>query len=228
MNGGYQAALDQRARHCHGARERRAYPVADAWLGLTFSPKGDRVYVGGGSQAAVFEFTFADGQADAHAHVRRGRAEEDARSPRFHRRRGALARRPPALRRRPLPRFGGGDQSAVGHGDRALQDRAPPLPHPVPPGRQVVLRHQLDGRHGLAPRDRDGQRQARVRLAPHPTDMVWAPGNETAPKGTSPWVGRIFVAAANTNSVRTGRHRGQGVLPLEVINLALTPRQPRA
>ena len=37
-------------------------PVADGWLGLVFSPKGDRVYVGGGSRAAVFEFTFAGGK----------------------------------------------------------------------------------------------------------------------------------------------------------------------
>ncbi|MEI9975763.1 MAG: beta-propeller fold lactonase family protein [Ignavibacteriota bacterium] len=39
--------------------------MADAWLGLTFTPKGDRVYVGGGSKASVFEFTFADGTLTA-------------------------------------------------------------------------------------------------------------------------------------------------------------------
>src|SRR3974390_2739352 len=37
-------------------------PVEDAWLGLTFSPLGDRVYAGGGSKAAIFEFTFRDGK----------------------------------------------------------------------------------------------------------------------------------------------------------------------
>src|SRR5262249_28781337 len=36
-------------------------PVPDGWLGLTFNPRGDRVYVGGGSKASVFEFTFANG-----------------------------------------------------------------------------------------------------------------------------------------------------------------------
>src|SRR5579884_1216008 len=35
-------------------RELSRVRAADAWLGLTFSPKGDRVYVGGGSRAAVF------------------------------------------------------------------------------------------------------------------------------------------------------------------------------
>src|SRR5580704_3291288 len=42
-------------------RETSRVPVADGWLGLTFSPKGDRVYVGGGSRAAVFEFSFSNG-----------------------------------------------------------------------------------------------------------------------------------------------------------------------
>src|ERR1700683_1846902 len=32
--------------------------VSDGWLGLTFSPKGDFVYVGGGSRASVYEFSF--------------------------------------------------------------------------------------------------------------------------------------------------------------------------
>ena len=36
-------------------------PVADAWLGLAFSPKGDTVYVGGASKASLFEFTFSAG-----------------------------------------------------------------------------------------------------------------------------------------------------------------------
>ena len=36
-------------------------PVADGWLGLTFSADGKFIYVGGGSQASVFEFSFSDG-----------------------------------------------------------------------------------------------------------------------------------------------------------------------
>jgi DNA-binding beta-propeller fold protein YncE len=38
-----------------------AVPVSDGWLGLTFAPKGDFVYVGGGSRASIFEFAFANG-----------------------------------------------------------------------------------------------------------------------------------------------------------------------
>src|SRR5688500_16547954 len=37
-------------------------PVPDAWLGLGFSPDGKSVYVGGGSRASVFEFSWDNGK----------------------------------------------------------------------------------------------------------------------------------------------------------------------
>ena len=43
------------------AEVRGSFPVPDGWLGLALSPRGDRVYVGGGSKGAVYEFTLADG-----------------------------------------------------------------------------------------------------------------------------------------------------------------------
>ena len=48
--------------------------MPDAWLGLAFAPKGDRVYVGGGARAAVFEFNFADGKLTAGRTFARGAA----------------------------------------------------------------------------------------------------------------------------------------------------------
>src|SRR5689334_19367983 len=52
LNGGYNppsiSVIDTST-----TRELGRTRVADAWLGLTFTPKGDRVYVGGGSQAAI-------------------------------------------------------------------------------------------------------------------------------------------------------------------------------
>src|SRR5579872_809098 len=40
-------------------------PVPDAWLGIAFAPAGNRVYLGGGARAAVFEFNFAAGKLTA-------------------------------------------------------------------------------------------------------------------------------------------------------------------
>ena len=39
-------------------KETARVPIADAGLGLAFSPDGRRVYAGGGSRNAVLEFTF--------------------------------------------------------------------------------------------------------------------------------------------------------------------------
>jgi DNA-binding beta-propeller fold protein YncE len=47
-----------------GAEEVSRTPVPDGWLGLVFAPKGNLVYVGGGSQAAVFEFSFSAGKLE--------------------------------------------------------------------------------------------------------------------------------------------------------------------
>ena len=57
-----QPALDHRSAAPTRCRRSSRTPVADGWLGLTFSPDGKCVYVGGGSRARVFEFAFADGK----------------------------------------------------------------------------------------------------------------------------------------------------------------------
>jgi hypothetical protein len=164
-----QAAIHRGARRRTG-RVVSSVPVPDAWLGWPSRRKGDRVYVGGGSRAAVFEFT------SPMATLTPARTFPVCRPPRthrFHRRRRALSRRPPDLRRGPVSRFGGGDQSAIGHGDRAHQDRPPAVPHPVPSRRQIVLRHHWAdgtlGHYDVA----SGNQLARVPLGAHPTDMVW-------------------------------------------------------
>src|SRR5580700_7077105 len=40
-------------------KEAARLPLPDGWLGLTFSPDGTRVYAGGGSKYAVYEFSFS-------------------------------------------------------------------------------------------------------------------------------------------------------------------------
>src|SRR5580693_1017062 len=59
LNGGYRPPSITVIDAATGT-VKASVPVADAWLGIAFTPRGDRVYVGGGSKASVFEFTFAD------------------------------------------------------------------------------------------------------------------------------------------------------------------------
>src|ERR1700728_628164 len=62
LNGGYKPPSIS-VLATDGMKEIAKVPVADGWLGLTFSPDGTRVYVGGGSKYCVYEFSFSqDGQ----------------------------------------------------------------------------------------------------------------------------------------------------------------------
>src|SRR5690349_20075288 len=40
-------------------------PVPDTWLGLSFAPKSDLLYVSGASKAAIYEFRFSAGKLTA-------------------------------------------------------------------------------------------------------------------------------------------------------------------
>ena len=146
LNGGYKppsiSVLETATGH-----ETNRVPVADGWLGLTFSPKGNRVYVSGGSRATVFEFSFSNGTLEAtRAFVVVPAGKAHARG--FYRRCGAHAGWPPGLRRGPVSRFACGDQSAVRDGDRSCQDRPEALPDSLSSRRQILVRHKLDRRLG--------------------------------------------------------------------------------
>jgi YVTN family beta-propeller protein len=43
------------------SKETSRVPVPDGWLGLTITKAGDKVYVGGGAQASVYEFNLKNG-----------------------------------------------------------------------------------------------------------------------------------------------------------------------
>src|SRR5580658_1693104 len=55
LNGGYNppsiSVLDVAS-----AKELSRVPVPDGWLGLAMTKAGDKLYVGGGSKAAIYEF----------------------------------------------------------------------------------------------------------------------------------------------------------------------------
>src|ERR1700722_11898562 len=60
LNGGYNppsiSVID-----IAGAKEVGRATVPDGWLGLAISKAGDKVYVGGGANAAIYEFSLANG-----------------------------------------------------------------------------------------------------------------------------------------------------------------------
>jgi DNA-binding beta-propeller fold protein YncE len=77
----------------------------------------------------------------------------------------------------------------------------------------------------------NGELLMRLPVAAHPTDMVWRAGApaETEPgdRGEPEYSARLFVAAANTNSVYAiGVTSGKRLSVVEIVNLAMSPRQP--
>jgi len=201
-------------------------PVADGWLGLAFAPHSNRVYVGGGARAAIFEFTLAEGKLSA------GRTFELATG-------------------KPTPNDFVGDVAFSPDGrllyvaelyhdtvavvnpqsgmviDHIRTGRRPYRLLFHPDGKSFFVTHWADGTLGHY--DASGGAQlSRVPIGAHPTDMVWrAGGNTEEVEGEPRWAARIFVAATNTNSVyAVGVSQDKELHVVESINVSMTPRQP--
>src|SRR5437879_7479511 len=71
-----------------------------------------------------------------------------------------------------------------------------------PDGKSFFVTHWADGSMGHYD-TATGSQLALVRIAAHPTDIVWREGGpaEEAAAGEPTWTARLFVAAANTNNV---------------------------
>jgi YVTN family beta-propeller protein len=212
------------------AKELRRTPVPDAWLGLAISKAGDKVYVGGGARAAVFEFGFANGE------LKPGRTfplvAEKARTPQDfagdvklapdgHLLYVANVFRDSVVVMNPQS---GVILSRIKTGRRPYRI----LFHPS--GKTMYVASWADGAIGQYDVN-SGERLANLRVAPHPSGMVWVPGG--LPAGTAPdsegapVVARMFVPAANTNNLYVvGATETGDLRKLEAISLALTPEQP--
>ncbi|MBZ5726397.1 MAG: bifunctional YncE family protein/alkaline phosphatase family protein [Acidobacteriia bacterium] len=202
-------------------------PIPDGWLGLAFSPKGDRVYVGGGGAAAVFEFSFADGALAAartfEVVPKEKRTTQDfigdlAFSPDGHLIYAADLYHDSVVVINP--------QSGMLI-DRIKTGRRPYRILFHPDGKSFFVTSWTDGTLGHYDAS-NGSVLATVRLGAHPTDMVWRGGAppETA-EGEPTWTARLFVAAANTNNVyAVGVSSGKELSVVERINVSMTPRQP--
>ncbi len=226
LNGGYKppsiSVLEVAAQ-----KEVARVPVEDAWLGLTFSAKGDRVYVGGGSRAAVYEFTFSSGSlqpartfsvlANGAKPTNRDFIGDVALTPDGHLIYAADLYHDSVLVINP--------QSGIVI-DRVKTGRRPYRILFHPDGKSFFVTSWADGALGHYD-TANGNLLANVRLGSHPTDLIWRAGKSDAAEGEASWVARIFVAAANTNNVYTlGVSESNQLQVVESINLAMTPRQP--
>ena len=226
LNGGYNPPSVSVIETASG-RVTGTTPVDDGWLGLAFSPRGDRVYVGGGSRAAVFELSFAAGVLRP--------ARTFAVSPSGERNDrdfiGDVTLSPDGrllyaaeLYRDAVAVINPQSGTVI---DRFKTGRRPYRILFHPDGKSFFVTHWADGSLGHYD-TATGSQLGVVRLAAHPTDIVFRAGApEEVAEGQATWVARLFVAAANTNSVYAiGISPGRELNLLESINLSMTPRQP--
>src|ERR1039457_4078322 len=232
LNGGYRPPSISVIETSSG-RVTGSVPVADGWLGLAISPKGDMVYVGGGSKASLFEFAFANGVlTPARTFVvvpQAQRGPQDfigdvAFSPDGRLLYAANLYRDSILVVNP--------QSGMVIGQFKTGRR----PYRIlfhPDGKSFFVTHWADGTLGQYDTAGGALMGQPVRVGAHASDMVWrngAPdpeGSTLAAGEAPPYTARIFVAAANTNYVFSlGVTAAKDVNLLESINIAMTPRQP--
>jgi DNA-binding beta-propeller fold protein YncE len=206
--------------------------LPDCWLGLTIAPSGDKVYVGGGTTGKVFELSlnpatgaltpareFAAVPNPAENLAEKGKALI-----------GDVELSPDAHLLYAADLYG--DSIAVINlqsgrmTDRWKTGRRPYRIVVPPDGRQLLISAWADAaiyQHAAA----TGTLAGKVRVAPHPTDMLWI--NKPAPteEGASSYVARLFVTASNTNNAYSFGVTKDGALDmLETINTSLTPLHP--
>ncbi len=227
LNGGYNppsiSVIDIAQK-----RELGRTKLADAWLGLTFSPDGKLVYVGGASSAKVFELSF-DQDTGALTASREFAAVPDlhAKGTAFV---GDVALSPDG---RMLYAANLYDDSIAAINvqsgkllDRWKTGRRPYRILVAPGGSQLFISSWADGmiyQHNAI----SGVLIAKTRVGPHASDMYWISKPPPAEENGSGFVARLIVAAANTNDVYSfGVTKNLELNMLESINVSMTPMHP--
>ncbi len=230
LNGGYNppslSVLDTKDGHEVGRT-----PVTDAWLGLAFSPNGRTLWVGGGSQASVYEFSF-DGNGKL-APARTFEIVKGARSAADFI--GDVAADPDGHLLYACDLYH--DAIVVVNAqsgiviDRFKTGRRPYRILFNPDGKSFYVTSWADGslyHHQTS----NGALLQTLRLGAHPTDMVWRDRATRAEdgegqQGEAGFKARIFVSAANTNNVYAAGVSDNGDLRVvETINVSTTPEHP--
>jgi DNA-binding beta-propeller fold protein YncE len=227
LNGGYNppslSVLDAKDGHEVGRT-----PVTDGWLGLAFSPNGRTLWVGGGSQASVYEFSF-----DENGKLAPTRTFEivkgTARTARDFI--GDVAIDPDGHLLYACDLYHDAivvvnTQSGIVI-DRFKTGRRPYRILFDPDGKSFYVTSWADGsmyHHQTS----NGALLQTLRLGAHPTDMVWRARATRAEEGEGAGIkARIFVSAANTNSVYAAGVSDNGDLRVvENINVSTTPEHP--
>lgn len=202
--------------------------VPDAWLGLTFARQGDRVYVGGGSRAAVLEFGFAEGRLIARRTFPVTPPEKRTGNDFV----GDVTFDPAGRLLYSADLFNN-SIVVINPQTGVVVERFPTGRRPYrilfpPDGKTFLVSSWADGsvyRHDTA----SGAVIEKLRLGAHPTDLLWAPGKPVVEEeGQLDWVvARLFVAAANTNNVYVlGASESGELRQIDTINVSLTPWQP--
>src|SRR5947209_5105013 len=201
-------------------REVGRTPLPDAWLGLAVSPRGNSVYVGGGSRASVYELSL------------------DPQNGKLSRSRDFAA--VPDIKNKGLSFIGDVAVSSDAHllyaadlhtdsiavinlqsGQLIARWKSGRRPYRLlltPGDKQLIVSSWADA--AIYQYDANsGTQIAMTRVGSHPTDMLWL--NKPAPSeesGSSEYVARLFVAAANTNYVYSlGVTRDRQLRTLESI-----------
>jgi DNA-binding beta-propeller fold protein YncE len=202
-------------------------PVKDAWHGMAFNKAGDKVYVGGGSEASVFEFGF-----------QKGRLTPQRVFPVV-----------PAPQKKPADFVGDVLLDAEGRflyvanvfrdsitvlnsqtGIVVRQFSTGRRPYRLrlgPGGKTLLVSHWADASVGLYDLA-DGRLLEKAAVGLHPTDMLLQPWQrEGSEDGRPALAARLFVACANTNSVFVfGLTDTARFHPLERIPVGPTPNAP--
>src|SRR5579871_4599580 len=225
LNGGFKPPSISVIETTSG-RVSATVPMPDGWLGLTFSPRGDRVYVGGGARAAVFEFAFSSGALQA-ARTFAVVPPDKLTDRDFI---GDVAFSPDGrllyaadLYRDSIVVINPQSGTII---DRFKTGRRPYRILFHPDGKSFFVTHWADGSLGQYD-TATGSPMGTVRLGAHPTDIVFRTGVPESAEDQPAYVARLFVSAANTNNVYAlGVTAGKELSLVESINVSMTPRQP--
>lgn len=224
LNGGYKPPSVS-VLNVAQMRETSRVPVADGWLGLTFSPNGKFVYVGGGSRSRVFEFTFsADGELKP---SREFLVAADAERT-FRDFIGDVAVSPDGRLIYAADLYHDSIVVINPQSGRVIERyKTGRRPYRIlfhPDGKAFFVSSWADGTvylHDAA----SGSEGGHIRLGPHTADMVLSARKDSDDKNQPAY--RLFVAAANTNTVFVvGVDDVKQMKLMEAINVGLTARQP--